>query len=314
MTWAAVMAPLFGALPNGRAESYTFATIDVPGANFTRAHGINNSGQIVGQYQDTASFATHGYLLSGGNLSTIDFPGVVNTSAQGISDLGQITGYIIGGGAHGFLLSGGRFSTFDAPNFVLTEAYGINDSGQIVGFYVDNSAQRLDHGFLLSGGVFSTIDGPGTSINTTASGINNSGQIVGTYSFSHGFLLSGSVFSTIDVPGSTSTSAIAINNAGQILGSYDDATGGHFFCSAGASSTRSTCPALASLTGSATLARSWGFIRVQTVGPTASSPPQSPNQPPSRCLASAHSVCSAMPGEDGGTLADDEPSRGCRDG
>jgi len=86
VTWAAVLATLIGAVSNGRAESYTFTMIDVPGANFTRAHGINNSGQIVGEYQDT--FGTHGYLLSGGSLSTVNFPGVVNTSAQGISDSG----------------------------------------------------------------------------------------------------------------------------------------------------------------------------------------------------------------------------------
>ena len=91
VTWAVVMATLFGAAQNGWAGSYTFATIDVPGANFTRAHGINDSGQIVGEYQDTATFATHGYLLSGGNLSTFDVPGASNTSASGISDSGQIT-------------------------------------------------------------------------------------------------------------------------------------------------------------------------------------------------------------------------------
>jgi hypothetical protein len=41
----------------------TFTTIDVPGATFTVAMGINPDGEIVGLYFD-ANFVGHGFLLS----------------------------------------------------------------------------------------------------------------------------------------------------------------------------------------------------------------------------------------------------------
>jgi len=158
----------------------------------TTANGINDSGQIVGNYYDSSTI--HGFLVSGGTYTTIDFPGAVAGSANAINDSGQIVGdYGDGaGGEHGYLLSGGQFTTIDVPGAVgLTAAEGINASGQIVGYYVDSGGSS--HGFLLSDGKFTTIDFP-TGTNTQALGINDSGQIVGTYDSPdgtyHGFLLS----------------------------------------------------------------------------------------------------------------------------
>ncbi len=42
------------------------ALIDVPRSTFTEARGINNLGQIVGDYVDSNNFR-HGFLLSGGS-------------------------------------------------------------------------------------------------------------------------------------------------------------------------------------------------------------------------------------------------------
>jgi probable HAF family extracellular repeat protein len=50
----------------------------------TEAFGINDAGQIVGQYQDATG--THGFLLSGGISTTLDDPlATGGTFAQGIS-------------------------------------------------------------------------------------------------------------------------------------------------------------------------------------------------------------------------------------
>jgi probable HAF family extracellular repeat protein len=196
-----------------------YTPIDVPGAlpGTTRAFGINDAGQIVG---DSVS---HSFLLSGGIYTTIDVPGALSTKADGINNAGQIVG---GSSLGGFLLSGGMYTTIDFPG-APTSPSGINDSGQIVGFYVD--FRDRDHGFLLSGGVYTTIDfGPR---ETVADGINNAGQIVGYYYLSgnHGFLLSGGVYTTIDFPGATGTDITGINNAGQIVGAYSDGSGTHGF-------------------------------------------------------------------------------------
>lgn len=79
--------------------------IDVPGSTTTFAYGINNIGEIVGQY-GTASGGQFGFLLSGGVYTTIAVPGPsgTTTTAFGINDLGEIVGtYVENGTANGFL-------------------------------------------------------------------------------------------------------------------------------------------------------------------------------------------------------------------
>ena len=68
-----------------------FTTIDDPLAlEKTQASGINNAGQIVGDYADTSG--THGFLRSGGTFITLDDPlAQEKTQASGINSAGQIT-------------------------------------------------------------------------------------------------------------------------------------------------------------------------------------------------------------------------------
>jgi len=92
-----------------------FTTIDDPSAKpgTTEAFGINNMGQIVGQFQDHSGL--HGFLRSGGTLATVDDPSGsgLDVQALGINDAGQIVGLF--DSIHGFLLSGGVFTTIDDP-------------------------------------------------------------------------------------------------------------------------------------------------------------------------------------------------------
>jgi uncharacterized membrane protein len=90
----------------------SYTTLDVPGATFTVARGINDSGQIVGVYgddpadiyYDDAGPGYHGFLPDNGNYTTLDVPGSAGTRAYGINASGQIVGaYLDGGGRHGFL-------------------------------------------------------------------------------------------------------------------------------------------------------------------------------------------------------------------
>jgi probable HAF family extracellular repeat protein len=66
---------VFGSVETAFADiSYSFTTIDVPGAsNGTQVYGINDSGQIVGYYQDSSG--VHGFLDTGGSFTTINVPG-----------------------------------------------------------------------------------------------------------------------------------------------------------------------------------------------------------------------------------------------
>jgi hypothetical protein len=82
-----------------------FIQIDVPGASFTAANGINARGDIVGLYFDSDG-NLNGFLLSKGAFTTIDVPGAIFTDANGINDRGEIVGEYIDsdGNGHGYLL------------------------------------------------------------------------------------------------------------------------------------------------------------------------------------------------------------------
>jgi probable HAF family extracellular repeat protein len=112
----------------------------------TVAGGINDRGQIVGNYDDVSGI-THGFLLSAGSFSTIDFPGALDlTAPSGITANREIVGFFDdGNGAlHGFTLIASNFSTEDFPGAFLTEAFRVNEAGRIVGIY--NLAGQ--HGYL----------------------------------------------------------------------------------------------------------------------------------------------------------------------
>jgi probable HAF family extracellular repeat protein/uncharacterized repeat protein (TIGR03803 family)/VCBS repeat-containing protein len=209
--------------------TYTYTILNYPAADTNLpAYGINDSGQIVGIYQQPNSLF-YGFLYSNGSYTTINDPlATQGTEAYGINDSGQIVGDYYGGnsGIHGFLYSNGSYATLSDPSGIATDAHGINDSGQIVGSYLDSSL--LFHGFIYSNRAYTTLDDPsGTS--TIANGINNSGQIVGTYQNSsgyHGFLYSHGSYTTIDDPlGTQGTEAYGINQSGEIVGYYIDSSG-----------------------------------------------------------------------------------------
>jgi hypothetical protein len=125
----------------------SFSTIDIPGAEETWAMGINNSGDIVGFYVDSAS-NYHGFLNVGGSFTTIDVPGALWTEVYGINDSGDIVGtYRTSTGNHGFLKTGESLTTIDFPGASGTFANGINNSGDIAGFYL-NQSHITNRGFL----------------------------------------------------------------------------------------------------------------------------------------------------------------------
>ena len=76
---------------SAHAASYTFTTIDVPGAAHTTAFVVNNATQIVGRFADRSG-SGHGFLFSGGTFTPIDAPDGTNTRTSGINDSGIIVG------------------------------------------------------------------------------------------------------------------------------------------------------------------------------------------------------------------------------
>jgi uncharacterized membrane protein len=165
----------------------------------TELHGINNSGKIVGEYQDN-SFNGHGFIDRHGHITTLDVPDSAFTDAQAINDSNQIVGVFADNSTlheQGFLFSAGEFTPINGPNSSTTQAQGINDEGKVVGGYGVGMPTGVpgagEHAFLYSKGRLTTIDVPG-AVGTFANGINDFGKIVGSYDDSagqpHGFVAS----------------------------------------------------------------------------------------------------------------------------
>jgi hypothetical protein len=185
--------------------------LDVPfsGSPFPRVFGINDGGQLVGDWID--AFGRHGFRWDGVSFSRIDVTGADHPF--GINNSGQIvgtSGFDSVGRTRGFLISAGETRFIDvpesmiggalvhAPNFV-TQAHGINNKGEIVGsFRTTRPGSNGVDGFLFSNGLFTRIVVPfPNTFHTTVFGINDKGQLVGTYTTSlvpggepslHGFL------------------------------------------------------------------------------------------------------------------------------
>jgi probable HAF family extracellular repeat protein len=135
------------------ATSGGFTTLEFPSAGITEANGVNNTGQIVGDFSD-ADFNQHGFIFKDGGYHAIDDPSATNgTAAIGVNDLGQIVGDYFagefGGSVHGFLLDAGGFDTIDVPfaGGLNTVIRGINNQGDIVGLFSDLNG---NHGFIAS--------------------------------------------------------------------------------------------------------------------------------------------------------------------
>jgi probable HAF family extracellular repeat protein len=225
-------APYHGFMRDRRGR---FTTIDIAGAKATVASKINDQGQIVGRYYESAPFRPpdgrpRGFLLDHGRLTRIDFPGAVFTQAVGINNRGHVVGEYLdrAGVFHGFLWKRGRFTTIDFPGAAATSLVDVNDRGQIIGIKLD--ADGAVHGFLLRDGDFTILDAPSAPY-TFPRDINNRGQIAGftlvdlDLTGARGFLLARGAkgpFTPIDVPGAPRNLVFGLNDRRQLVGTYEN--------------------------------------------------------------------------------------------
>lgn len=212
----------------GRSAGYYFsynANLEFTGFNadnskYTYANGVNNLGQIVGDYETNDGYF-FGFVDANGDFATVAYPSAVSTSATGINDAGDVVGsYEIGANTFGFVEQNGSYTSIAYPGAQYTYVTGINNSNDIVGFFVD--ANGANHGFVYSQGVFTEIDPPGADSSDLV-GVNDSGWLLGgacieKYCFA--FVYENGAFSRVKYPGSTHTFAGGINNEGDIVGSW----------------------------------------------------------------------------------------------
>ena len=192
-----------------------FSFIDYPGAEATRAWGINDLGLIVGQAEFQNDTVELGFEYDGTTFTPISDGSA--TVCLGVNNAGWVVG---GDGTvgftHGFELRGRTFKPIVPPgNYVYIYATGINKFGQVVGYSDDD-------GFSYSDGKYETVDFPGSPI-TEPWGIHDSGMIVGLYAMNgyiYAFAMKKGKFISFSYPGAEVTAAYGINAYDQIVGAY----------------------------------------------------------------------------------------------
>jgi hypothetical protein len=133
------------------------SNIDLPGGlanGGTTPLSINDLGQIVGEYIQTAGTNGFGYLQApDGRFTLVTAPGSApqQTLYISINNHRQILGQFAdaAGVQHNFLQTGGDFQPFDLPArfaAVSVSAQTVNDHDEIVGLYFD--ASKVAHGFV----------------------------------------------------------------------------------------------------------------------------------------------------------------------
>jgi len=180
------------------------------------ANGINDSGQVVGQYGTNST--QHAFLYANGTMTGLPEPSFTGGSgcvADAINNTGQIAGTCADsiGQAHLVLWRGGTVTdlgTLGPPGtWSFTQAVAINNNGQIAGTVFSGGTTE---GFLYSNG---TITNLGSFL---AAAINDNGVMVGGDQIDTGGTLQN--LNTLLPAGSpTIQYATAINDNGQIVAS-----------------------------------------------------------------------------------------------
>lgn len=157
----------------------------------TLPFGINDAGEIVGVYLDSASTGLEFrsfFRDANGAVTPISEPGPLQPLVNDINNIGQMVGSY---GAHGYLRNrDGSVTLFDVPSDFATAsgrellgtfARGINDNGVIVGSYLIGLSGEEPRAFVRDlDGNFSMFNVPG-ALATELGGINNAGQLVGAF-------------------------------------------------------------------------------------------------------------------------------------
>jgi len=217
----ALLAVLATATIFAYSQTYTFTTLDYPGAKQTNPNKINAAGIIVGGYYDNNS-TLHGFAYYHGKFAAIDVPGATFTSANGINSKGVIVGHYRGqSGTHGFVLQDGRFTQVDVPGSTYTDVEDINDAGVLGGIYLDTSNKI--HSFLRFGrDHYRDVEFPGSDY-TALNAINNSLELTGQMSppFVSAFLFSDNQWVNFYFPDAFTTTGRGINNQTQVVGIFN---------------------------------------------------------------------------------------------
>jgi len=208
---------------------YSVTDLGTLGGSTSRAFGINNLGEVVGDADMAGDTISHAYLYDqSGKMIDLGTLGGTFSEASAVNDLGQVVGVAdtAAGPSHAFLYSNGTMQdlgTLGGPN---SWATGINNQGRIVGTSYVTGSPSNQAGFVCGGG------GPLTSTGAEfGRAINNNGDIAGAIAAGqgagHAYLLPAGG-SPIDVGtlGGATSEGVALNDNGWVVGQSLDGGGG----------------------------------------------------------------------------------------
>jgi probable HAF family extracellular repeat protein len=200
-----------------REPAYDVVDLGTLGGSVSEAFGINASGQVVGNAQDTSG-VYRAFVYSGTAMSAPSVPGTQST-ARAVDPSGAIAGYYYDGAYEGFSNPGGHVTDVGTLGGDYSVAYALSSAGHVVGSSL--TATDDEHAFLWSNGVITDINAFGGEYSS-ARGVNASGTAVG-FSYLpngafHAFVRAGAVVTDLGTLGGDYSQANAINDAGQVVG------------------------------------------------------------------------------------------------
>jgi uncharacterized membrane protein len=170
----------------------SFTNIAFPQATGTEANGINDKGEVVGTYFDSAG-GQHGFYLIGKTYTNIDLPHALATTARGVNNAGLITlfGPNSAGAFISFTFNGKSFKQYSVPGAgpLGTVIQTPNNNGDFVFTWFDGN--DAPHGAWFHNGAYIKFSDKNGPKSTRANGLSDAlvsgrfkGQveIVGRYS------------------------------------------------------------------------------------------------------------------------------------
>lgn len=233
-------------LAAGAASAQTYSVTDLggfPGADYTTALGINQSGQITGwsgsSTAEIGAIPGSAFIYSDGKLVNIGAAFVKGSIGTGIAgndrkdahpdDEGKRKVRVAGYGndaqgvTHAFLYQDHFLQILGfLPGGTTSMAFAVNDSGEVAGA-ADNSAGAVQAVVFKNGNIISLGTLGATAGGGEALGINNRGDVTGIANTANGnadgFLYHDRKMIDLGVlPGANSSAGTAINNSLQITG------------------------------------------------------------------------------------------------
>jgi probable HAF family extracellular repeat protein len=222
------------------AQTYTITNLGSPSWSYSEAHGLNGTGEVVGEYEPTNMFNVLAFLFSNGTTADLGtLPGSPYAAAYAINDSNQITGESNSHfDTHAFLYQNGKMTDLGTLTPLggggYSSGHAINRAGQVAGETSLTLASTI-HAALFDGGSIEDLGALGGDYSA-ANAINNFGIMVGESDIVqqgvtnvHAFIytnVSGGSMVDLGTLGGNYSSAKAVNDSGTVVGEAETIIGG----------------------------------------------------------------------------------------